>query len=115
MLRFLWGCCEDESPTSEVDVGLALQSVETGGFDASTGRLQHARAIHPTQQGAVERELDKACHHLDRDPGCDRWHGVLRRLSERLVAHEDTATSQAKSTAWPIERPDSCRCAYRYD
>src|SRR5205807_8103327 len=58
---------------------------------ASMGRLRVARAMHPTQQHAVEGELDKACRHLDRNPGRDRWHAVLRRFSKRLVAHEDAA------------------------
>src|SRR5437762_681484 len=57
----------------------------------SMGRLRGARAMHPTQQHAVERELNKACRRLDRNPGRDRWHAVLRRLSKRLVAHEDAA------------------------
>src|SRR5437773_5089699 len=58
---------------------------------ASMGRERVAPAMHQTQQHAVNGELDKACGHLDRNPGRDRWHAVLRRLSERLVAHEDAA------------------------
>src|SRR5438128_9516608 len=72
-------------------IGRGLPSCDTRSSFASTGRLRHARPIYPTQQRAVERELDKARRRLDRDPGCDRWHAVLRRLSECFVTHEDAA------------------------
>src|SRR5213592_2264404 len=80
------------------------------------GRERVAPAMHQTQQHAVNGELDKACGHLDRNPGRDRWHAVLRRLSERLVAHEDAADEpgeehrMADRTSpgrdWKLERAD---------
>src|SRR6266581_276349 len=76
-------CCaflRIRNPTSDVDVrldhrtgrggevlglntlriGRGLPSCDTRSSFASTGRLRHARPIYPTQQRAVERELDKA-------------------------------------------------------